>query len=127
MLTPDIKQNMLNTIYLLFTHNHIAIAYFSGMIISIILSLYRPSRFTTLLFLGFLILLFSFEYDKHIIDGLRQQTLTSLITVQPHFKLTKIINLLISELLPILFYLIGWSLIFIAIVSASFKLGKKNK
>ncbi len=43
-LAPDLQQNIIVTLYLLFTHNYIAIAYFAGLLISIGLSLYRPSR-----------------------------------------------------------------------------------
>lgn len=120
-ITPDLTQNVIITVYLLFAHNYIAFAYFTGVIIGIILSLYRPSRFNTLILLGFAVLLFSFEYDKHIIDAFRTQTLNSLITVTPHYKLTKLINLIISELFPIFFYIAGWALIFTAIVSKSIK------
>ncbi len=126
MLTPDLKQNLINTIYLLFTHNYIAFAYLTGLVISAILSLYRPSRFITFILLGFLILLFSFEYDKHIINSFREQTLTSLITSQPHYKLEKIINLIVSEAFPVIFYILGWSLIFFAIVYEALKAKKKN-
>lgn len=126
-ISPDLKQNIITTIYLLFSHNHIAIAYLTGMIICIGLSIYKPSRFTILLFLGFLILLFAFEYDKHIINGLREQTTTSLITIQQHNRVRKIINLIISQLLPLFLYILGWGLIYIAIITAAIKLGKKNK
>lgn len=114
-VTPDLQQNIIVTLYLLFSHNYEAIAYFMGLIISIGLALYRPSRFTTFAFLGFAILLFSFEYDKHIIVGLREQTVSSLITVTPHFKLQRILNLLISDLFPVLFYITGWFFIYLAI------------
>ena|SRR3989338_2813130 len=125
-MAPDLKQNIAVTLYLLFTHNYIAIAYFSGMILGIILSVWKPSRFAVFIFLGFAILLFSYEYDKHIIAGLREQTLKSLITVTPHFKLQRIVNLFLSDLLPILFYITGWGLLFASIVYAGMKLGKKK-
>src|SRR4030042_1027708 len=96
-VSPDLSQNIIVTLYLLFSHNFEAFAYLTGLIISITLSIYRPSRFTTFCFLGFAILLFSFEYDKHIIVGLREQTIQSLITINPHYRLQRIINLTISE------------------------------
>lgn len=126
-LSPDLRQNLIVTLYLLFTHNYIAIAYFLGLILGIILSIYKPSRFATFIFLGFAILLFSYEYDKHIIVGLREQTLQSLITVTPHFRLQRILNLFLSDLLPVLFYILGWGMLFGAIILAGIGLGKKNK
>ncbi len=125
-ITPDLRQNIIVTLYLLFSHNYIAIAYLIGLVISIVLSIYKPSRFTTFCFLGFAILLFSFEYDKHIISGLREQTLRSLITTTPHFRLQRLIDLTISEIFPILFYIIGWAFLFLAIIYAAKKLGRKD-
>ena len=125
-IAPDLRQNIVITLYLLFTHNYIAVAYFCGIILGIILSISRPSRFSTFVLLGFAILLFSFEYDKHIIAGLRAQTLNSLITINPHYKLSRFINLLISDLLPVLFYVTGWGFLYGALVYAARKLGKKK-
>ena len=126
-MSPDLKQNFAVTAYLLFSHNYIAFVYLSGVIISIILSLIKPSRFTVFMLIGFITLLFSFEYDKHLIDPFRQQTLYSLITATPHYRLQKIIDIMIVEIFPILFYITGWMLIFIGIIYAAIKLEKKQK
>ena len=125
-ITPDLQQNILVTIYLLFSHNYIAFAYFAGLCLSIALSIWRPSRFTTFCFLGFGILLFSYEYDKHIIDAFREQTMKSLITIQPHYRLQHYLNLTITELLPVLFYILGWLSLFLDIYYAPRKIGKKK-
>ena len=126
-VSPDLKQNIVTTIYLLFSHNYIAFAYLIGLLIGIALAVYRPSRFATFILLGFAILLFSYEYDKHIIDAFREQTIKSFITAQPHFKLQRIIDVVISEILPILFYITGWAFIFLSIVYAGLKMGKGRK
>ena len=97
-VTPDLRQNIVVTLYLLFSHNYIAIAYFTGMVIGIILSIWKPSRFATFILLGFAILLISFEYDKHIIEGLREQTMNSLITITPHFKVQRFVSLFLTHL-----------------------------
>lgn len=125
-ISPDLQQNILVTIYLLFTHNYIAFAYFTGVLIGIALSLYRPSRFSTMILLGFAILLFSFEYDKHIISAFREQTVKSLITLQPHYKLQKLIDLVITELLPVLLYVLGWLFIYLAIFYGAVRMKKKD-
>lgn len=126
-IAPDLQQNIIVTLYLLFSHNYIAFAYFAGLVISIILAIYRPSRFTTFSFLGFAILLFSYEYDKHIIAGLREQTIKSLITITPHFKLQRMLDLVFSDLFPVLFYVTGWAFIFLAIIYAARKMHHKEK
>lgn len=126
-IAPDLSQNITTTLYLLFAHNYIAFAYFTGMLMGIALAVWRPSRFSLFVLLGFAMLLFSFEYDKHIIEPLRNQTITSLVTVTPHYKVSKVIDILISEILPVLFYTVGWGMVFTSIVYAGMKLGKGKK
>ncbi|OGG06244.1 hypothetical protein A3D05_03715 [Candidatus Gottesmanbacteria bacterium RIFCSPHIGHO2_02_FULL_40_24] len=126
-MAPDLRQNIIVTLYLLFSHNYIAFAYFTGIILGIILSIWKPSRFSVFILLGFAVLLFSYEYDKHIIAGLREQTLQSIITVTPHFRFQRLINLFISEILPVVFYVSGWGLVFAAVIYAGMKLGKSEK
>ncbi|MBI4009415.1 hypothetical protein HY357_04215 [Candidatus Roizmanbacteria bacterium] len=126
-MAPDLKQNLAVTLYLLFSHNYIAFVYLMGVIISATLAILKPSRFATLILIGFIVLLFSFEYDKHLIVPFREQTMKSLITETPHYRLQKLIDITIAEIFPILFYIVGWLLIFAAVIFAAFKLGKKNK
>ena len=110
-ITPDLKQNILYTIYFTITHNAIALFYFLGIVVAIGLSLYRPSRKSILLLLGFIILLFGFEYNKHILESLREQTLNALITIQEHNKVRRIINIVTLKLLPLALPLVGWILV----------------
>lgn len=121
-ITPDLSQNIIHTIYLTFAHNYILFAYLFGLFISVVMSLKKPSRYATLLILGFAILAFSFEYDKHIIDGLREQTLNSLITVKQHYKVQKWTTVMLTEIAPICLYIGGWVLIYLAIITK-----KENK
>lgn len=121
MITPDLKQNLATTIYLLFIHNYIVFAYFLGFLISILISVLRPSRFIVFILLGFAVLTFSYEYDKHIIAGFREQTIKSFITQIPHYKLQKLIDIAISEILPVLFYLLGWGLVYLGIIIEGLK------
>lgn len=126
MITPDLQKNFIDTIYSLFVHNYIVFAYVFGLLISIVVCLVRPSRFSILMLLGFALLTFSFEYDKHIIAPFREQTLQSLITVKPHYKLQRIVNLFISEVLPIVFYISGWGLIYLGIILKGVKREEKK-
>ena len=125
-VTPDLQQSIIHTIYALFIHNYIVFAYFFGFLLSVFVSVKKPSRFSVLLMLGFAVLTFSFEYDKHIIEGLRQQTLQSLTTAEPHLRFQRGISVLITEVFPVVFYLLGWGLIFVAFVTEGLKKpGKK--
>jgi hypothetical protein len=125
-LTPDLRQNIMTTVYLTFSHNHVVVAYLLGILISLVLSLAKPSRFSVMMLVGFIILLFAFEYDKHIILPLREQTINSLITATPHHRMERLINIVITELLPILFYASGWLFIFAGIVYAALKINKQK-
>jgi len=125
-MSPDVQQNTINTIYLIFSHNYIAIAYFIGILISTFLAVKKPSRYAVFLLLGFIILLFSFEYDKHIIVPFREQTMNSLITATPHRKLSKLIDIIIADVIPMATYICGWGLVFTSIVYAGFKIDQKK-
>jgi hypothetical protein len=108
MINGELIQNSYYTIYFLLLHNFFAIIYFSGLILSTALSLYKPSRMATFLMIGFACLLFAFEYDKHIVEGLKEQTINSLITETPRYKLAQAISVMISKILPLLLKFLGW-------------------
>jgi len=121
MLDTDLTINLVHTTYLTFAHNYVLLSYVLGLMVSIIVAIKRPSRFALLLILGFLILSFSFTYDKHIAVGLREQTIRSLIRETPHQRAEALISSVLSELLPILFYACGWFLIYLAILIGGWK------
>lgn len=73
--------------------------------------LYKPSRAKFLILLGFIILLFAFEYKKHIQEGLVEQTRNSLITERQSWRLERYINILLAKLVPLALPLGGWLLI----------------
>lgn len=122
MPPADIQQSIFVTFYLLFSHNYEAFAYFTGMVLGVALMIWKPSRFATFIMLGFAILLFQFEYDKHIIVALRDQTLTSLATTAKHLRFQKMVSLFISDFIPIILYLLGWGMVFASFVYAALKL-----
>lgn len=113
MITPDLKQNIFYMMKFLIQHNFLALIYAIGIFGGIILSILKPSRKTIVLMLGFIVLLFSFEYNKHIVDSLREQTINSLITVQEHNTVRRIINILTLKLIPLGTPLLGWAMVFV--------------
>lgn len=119
MVSTDLSFNIIQTLYSLFIHNYIVFMYFIGLIISIILNYKHPSRHGLLLIIGFSLLAFSYEYDKHIVNSLREQTLNSLITIKAHYTLEKWINIALGVLLPILLYISGWFFVFLSIIKQS--------
>ncbi|OGK08386.1 hypothetical protein A2767_06380 [Candidatus Roizmanbacteria bacterium RIFCSPHIGHO2_01_FULL_35_10] len=124
-MSPDLKQNIFYTVFFIFLHNFSAIFYFTGIVISAILLLIKPTRWKALLLFGFIILLFAFEYKKHIVEPLKQQTLNSLITVRQHYKTERVVNIFLTKALPLLLPLSGWSLVVMGFLMM-FR-GKKKK
>lgn len=124
-MNPDLQQNLFITLYLVILHNFFALIYIAGLIVSTAYSLYRPSRKATLFMIGFALLLFSFEYSKHIVEGLKEQTVNSLITETPRYHLERLITVTISKLLP-LFLNIGGGLSLIIASYSVFKDIKSN-
>ena len=110
-ITPDLKQNIVLTIYLTVVDNFTALIYAAGIGISALLAIRKPSRYAVFLLLGFILLLFGFEYKKHILDGLKEQTLNALITVQEHNTVRRIVNIALVKAAPLLFPLVGWSFV----------------
>ncbi|MBI3443715.1 hypothetical protein HY008_03510 [Candidatus Woesebacteria bacterium] len=123
-MSSDLSQGLIRTIYLTFAHNELVMAYVAGLAISGIMAFRRPNRFHLMLLVGFALLAFNFEYDKHIIESLREQTLTSIVAdPSKHFRAQRFINVIISELVPVMLFVAGWGMIFLAIVSQG--IGKK--
>jgi hypothetical protein len=60
---------------------------------------------------GFGILLFGFQYNKHILIPLKQQTETALITERQSYRTQRAIDLTFAKILPKAFPMAGWSMI----------------
>lgn len=110
-IPADLKQNIFYTALFIIMHNFMALVFLAGIAISAFILIIRPSRWSTLLLFGFIILLFGFEYNKHIVEPLKEQTLNSLITIQEHNKVRRLVNIILVKGLPILLPLAGWSLV----------------
>jgi FtsH-binding integral membrane protein len=108
MITPDLKQNIALTVYLTIADNVSAVFFACGIALSAFVALRKPSRHAIFFLLGFILLLFGFEYKKHILDGLRDQTINALITTQEHYTVRRIVNIVLVKLAPILFPFVGW-------------------
>ncbi len=114
--SPDLTYGIIHTIYATFIHNYILFAYLFGFSIALIMAFKKPSRYSLFLILGFATLAFSFEYDKHIIEGLREQTVQSLIIEKPHYTVQKWVSVFIGEILPLFFYALGWIFVYLAVI-----------
>src|SRR3989338_11337040 len=111
MTAPDTQQNILYTAYFIGLHNFEAVLYSTGIIFTTLWMLYKPSRAKILILWGFIFLLFSFEYKKHIVEGLTEQTINSLITERQSYRIERYVNVTLNKLLPLALPLAGWILI----------------
>ncbi len=107
-MTPDLYNNINNTIYLTIIHNYIPALYLFGFLLTLIQLVRHPKRSYVFYFVGFLLLLFQFEYTKHIVDGLKEQTINSIITANPHYTAKKWLNIIIEDLIPMFLFVLGW-------------------
>lgn len=103
-------------IYSYFMHNYIFIAYVIGLIISVVLSFYTPSRNLLFYILGFAILSFAFQYDKHFAIQVSNELLGT-INSQGNSVTFSNFTVITSEILPIVFYSLGWGFIFAGLIS----------
>lgn len=116
-MSNELISSLVHTAYLTFDHNSVVVAYATGFAICVALSLWKPSRFTLLMLLGFLTLAVGFEYDKHFVGPLVRQTLESVAGESgEHIRTTKLINVFLGEILPVMFFVFGWFFVFVATV-----------
>lgn len=92
-------------------HNYEAIFYALAIGTVTLWALYKPTRGKILMMWGFIILLFAFEYEKHILEPLRQQTIGSLITERESVRIEYVINKFFTKAVPLGLPILGWMLV----------------
>lgn len=101
IIAPELKQNIFYLIYFFVLHNWQVIVYGAGIIGASIAALWQPRRSFILWMIGFSLLLFAFEYDKHFKEPLHDQTIQSLITVREHAKVRRVVSISFNKLIPL--------------------------
>jgi len=126
-MTEYINSAYIQTLYLTFVHNKELMGYVFGFVVMTIVTLIKPSRSNILITIGFLILGFGFEYDKHIINGLREQTINAL-QVGPGISTTRLnlVNIFLTHLLPIILWIAGWGVLLIGLIVGGLKSRNRN-
>ncbi|MFA5776424.1 MAG: hypothetical protein WC988_02625 [Patescibacteria group bacterium] len=116
-MSNELASKLIHTAYLTFNHNSVVVAYVTGFVICVTLSLWKPSRYILLTLLGFLTLAVGFEYDKHLVGPLVRQTLASVVGEPNNYvRTTRLINVFLGEVVPVVFFVFGWLLIFVAMM-----------
>ncbi len=115
-MSGSAQQGFINLIYSTWLHNAEALAYFAGIIFALVLLYKHPSRSRLLLLVAFSCLLLRFEYLKHIVDPLQQQTVGVVVTQDGDFKTRRFFDLLFNDAVSIGLYFIAWGCLFSSFV-----------
>lgn len=115
-MSSDLKVGIISTIYATWLHNSLAIALFAAIIFSALLMIFRPRRKFVFFFLGFLLLLLEFEYEKHFGKALEQQTINSVILQGEHLKARDFLSDFFGKLIPFFLWAGGWGMIFLGML-----------
>jgi len=115
-MTAANQQGLFYLLYWTWLHNYQVIALVFGCFLAITLMLLKPKRIYLLFFLGFLLLIFQFEYLKHFQEHLEEQTLQTVVLEPSQSKARKAIDLFFKRLIPFGLYLGGWGLIFLGMI-----------
>lgn len=107
IIAPELKQNVFYMMYFFVLHNWQVIVYGLGIVAATIGALWQPRRSFILWMIGFSLLLFAFEYDKHFKEPLHDQTIQSLITVREHAKVRRVVSISFNKLIPLGVPLLG--------------------
>lgn len=110
---PDVEQALGHLFGLTLLHNAVPIVLAGAMVASLIWALHKPTRSKILIFIGVSLLLFHFEYIKHIMPALHDQTQLTLTTETPNYRFIWIVDKLINRLAPIGLLASGWGSIII--------------
>lgn len=119
------KQGLFQLIYFTYLHNQLAIGLLVAALVSLFLLIKKPSRRYIFFFLGFLLLLFHFEYQKHIVQDLAEQTIATLFLEEGHYRWRWLTKVSIYHLAPFLLWLSGWGGVILGLIDPSFEQKKK--
>ena len=121
-ISQELQQGLFNIAYFTWLHNSQAIAYFVGIVITLALQFKKPNHKNLLFFVGFLVLLLNFEYQKHFIDPFLEQTVQAVLEQgATATRFQRIANFFFQKFVPLISYLVGWGSIFIAMIFGSKK------
>lgn len=106
--------NLVNTVFSFYSHNWPLVYFGIFSLVCLVKLIAKPSRYYAVLLLGFLCLLFQFEYTKHLIPHIRENV-TDLILVDPARRSFNLADLFFGKLFPMFLQVFGWFLIFVSI------------
>lgn len=124
-MNNDIIKNAIVAFYAFYDHNGL-VFYLGLLFLIVIIRLFmKPSKFYVLVTIGLLFLLFSFEYQKHLIPHFYSHLLDPIVDQSTHARTYAYSSLFLSRLFPVILDVIGWSMIGISLIFTE-KLLKEN-
>lgn len=109
MISAQLQQGLIDLVYFTWLHNAEAIAYFVGCLLMLYLQFRTPRRVYLILFVGFVLLLIQFEYVKHIVEPLQEQTLQTVLQQGASgLRFQKLTSFFLEKLVPFGLYVVGW-------------------
>ena len=108
--------NLLKTVLSFFQHNGPVVFFSLGALVALLKTIHRPSRTFILIFLGFLTLIFSFEYRKHFIPQTQTHVVQQLVDPEVNARDYARTDRFFTSLFPVLLDIGGWGLIFAALL-----------
>lgn len=121
------RSNIFQLFYNTYLHNAEAIGYFGMAVCVFLLLLWKPRRWLALWLLGFVVLLVRFQYLKHIVGPLYDQTAGVLfegVAVSGYQRRTYFI---FNVLAPFAMYVVGWGSLIIGALDRDFLIHFKKK
>jgi len=122
----SLKRGIFQLIYFTFLHNAEAIAYFFGIIFVFGLLMWKPRRVLMLFLLAFVCLEIRFQYLKHIVDPLYDQTVGAMLQGGTFFRTRRLLDLFMNDIVPLGLYIVGWGSLFAGIFFSSVQSLKKT-
>ena len=110
-------EGIFNLVYFTFLHNYDVLGFSLATIVSLVLLIKHPTRQHVFFFIGFLLLILNFEYQKHIVQGLAEQTADILFTTEGNYRAQWLTRIAFYHLAPLLLWLAGWGGVVLGIVN----------
>jgi hypothetical protein len=110
------KEGLFNFVYFTFLHNSEVFGYALASLTALLMLLKKPSRRMVFFFVGFLLLVFHFEYQKHIVAGLAEQTVDTIFIEEGNYRARWLTSVGIYHLLPLLAWIGGWGGVLLGIL-----------
>lgn len=122
------KESLFQLVYFTFLHNAEVIAYVLMAVMALIMLIRKPARRYVFLFVGFLLVAFLFEYQKHIVGNLAEQTVNTLYqTGGGTYRTQRLTNLFMYHAVPLALWLGGWGMIALGILIDPEKRRRKQR